>query len=71
MVRQSGGLTGGKRPGDFSAQECWQGVRFDRTAGCPSQGVGRGITDRDVDAIQLSIRSSETWIGWEARFLSD
>lgn len=25
---------------DFSAEECWQGVCFNRTAGCPSQGVG-------------------------------
>lgn len=28
-----------------------------------------GIIDRDVDAIQLSIRRFETWIGWEARFI--
>ena len=33
-------------------------------------GVG-GIIDRDVDAIQLSIWRFETWIGCEARFLSD
>lgn len=42
VVRQSGGLTGGKGPGDFSGEECWHGVRFDRTAGCLSQGVGWG-----------------------------
>lgn len=30
-----------------------------------------GIIDRDVDAIQLSIRRFESWSGWRARFLSD
>lgn len=32
--------------------------------------LGESLSDRDIDAIQLSIRRSETWTGGETRFLS-
>lgn len=49
----------------------WQAVCFDRAAGCPSQG----LSDTDIDAIQLSIRERgrdlRPGLAREARFLSD
>lgn len=51
VARQSCELTGGKRPCDFSGEECWQGVCFDRAAVWPPQGAGWGIIDMDVDSI--------------------
>lgn len=54
---------GGKRPADFSGEECWQGVCFHGTAGCPSQGV----LLTTLRCIQLSILRFETrdWQGVE------
>ncbi len=37
----------------------------------PLRVCAAGVTDRDVDAIQLSIGRFETRAGWEERFLSD
>lgn len=37
----------------------------------PLRVRGVGIIDMEVDALQLSIRRFESWVGWEAKCLSD